>query len=216
MRKAVTNPAAARRWGLGKMSSGRAAMREVIGLDKQRPLGPGWLAIPFLIFAVVSLGIGELSARTVRQPYGAPYFSLYLFSDPLHMKIWLTTASAVLACFQLLTSARMYKVVRFPPQGRFYNIVHRWSGRTAIALTVPVAYHCIFLLGFGTYDARVYIHSLLGCMLYGAFLAKVIFVEFRRWPGWAIPVAGGTLFTLLIGLWLTTFPYFVSTFGLSL
>ena len=31
-------------------------MREVIGLDKQRPLGPGWLAIPFLIFAVVSSG----------------------------------------------------------------------------------------------------------------------------------------------------------------
>ena len=84
----------------------------------------------------------------------------------------------------------MYKVVRFPPQGRFYNvIVHRWSGRTAI-LTVPVAYHCIFLLGFGTYDARVYIHSFAGMYAVRGVLAKVIFVEFRRWPGWAIPVAG--------------------------
>ena len=71
----------------------------------------------------------------------------------------------------------MYALLRFPPQGRFYNVVHRWSGRVAILLTLPVAYHCIFLLGFGTYSTRVYVHSLLGSSLYGAFLAKLLIVR---------------------------------------
>jgi len=60
--------------------------------------------------------------------------------------------------------------------------VHRWSGRTAILLTIPVAYHCIFLLGFGTYDTRVYIHSLLGSVIYGALIAKVILVHSGGFP----------------------------------
>jgi hypothetical protein len=57
-------------------------------------------------------------------------------------------------------------LLRFLPPGRLYNLVHRFSGYTAAALTVPVAYHCIFLLGFGAYDLRVYIHSILGSTVY--------------------------------------------------
>jgi Family of unknown function (DUF6529) len=82
----------------------------------------------------------------------------------------------VLGLGQFLTAARMYELLRFPPQGRFYNVVLRWSRRLAILLTLPVAYHCIFLLGFGTYSTCVYIHSLLGSSFYGAFLAKVFIV----------------------------------------
>ena len=37
--------------------------------------------------------------------------------------------------------------------------------RAAILLTLPVAYHCIFLLGFGANSPRVLIHSLLGSAL---------------------------------------------------
>jgi len=66
------------------------------------------------------------------------------------MKVWLITAAVVLGFFQLLTAARIYQLLRFPPPGRLYNLVHRFSGYTAVALTVPAAYHCIFLLGFGT------------------------------------------------------------------
>jgi Family of unknown function (DUF6529) len=51
---------------------------------------------------------------------------------------------------QLLTAARIYGKLRFPPEGRLYPLLHRWSGRAAILLTVPVAYHCIFKIGFGT------------------------------------------------------------------
>jgi Family of unknown function (DUF6529) len=45
------------------------------------------------------------------------------------------------------TAARLYDLLRFPPKGRFYHRVRRWSGRVAILLTLPVAYHCVFLLG---------------------------------------------------------------------
>lgn len=158
-----------------------------------------WLAVPLVVFALISLDIGVVASRTAPIAY-APTF--------LPLKVGLTTAALILGCFQLLTAARIYKLLRFPPKGRFYAIVHRWSGRIAIALTLPVAYHCIFLLGFGTYDLRVYIHSLLGSAIYGAFVAKVLLVRSSRFPGWALPIAGGILFAILLGLWLTSALWF--------
>ncbi len=207
-------------------------MHEDIGFDKKEPLGVVWFALPFVIFALVSLTVGMLAARTVQQPYGVPSFSLF-FSDPLHMKAWLTSAALLLGCVQLLTSARMYNLVHFPPQGRFYNLVHRFSGWTAIALLVPVGYHCVFLLGFGgtrpcvapsmcvpvlgqIYDARILAHSLLGSTIYGTFLAKLLLVRSRRYPGWALPIAGGVLFATLLGLWLTSALWFFTTFGIEI
>jgi Family of unknown function (DUF6529) len=94
-----------------------------------------------------------------------------------------STEAVVLACGQLLTAARIYELLRFPPTGRFYNSVHRWSGRAAILLTLPVAYHCVFLLGFGTHNPRVLIHSLLGSALYGAVAAKVLICHMKVTDG---------------------------------
>jgi len=163
---------------------------------------PAWLAVPLVVFALISLDVGVIASRTTPSPY-VPTF--------LPLKVGLATAALVLGCFQLLTAARIYELLRFPPKGRFYNIVHRWSGRLAIALTLPVAYHCIFQLGFGTYDTRVYIHSLLGSSIYGAFVAKVLLVRSTRFPGWALPIAGGILFAILLGLWLTSAFWFFTT-----
>lgn len=182
-----------------------------------KPKAPSraWLAAPLLIFALLSLDVGVIAKRTVQQPYATPFFHLF-FSDTLHMKVWLVSAALLLALFQLLTAARIYDLLHFPPKGRFYYVVHRWAGRVALALTVPVAYHCIFLLGFGTYDTRVYVHSLLGSCLYGAIVTKVLFVRSTRFPRWALPVAGGILFAIILGLWLTSALWFFSTFGVSL
>lgn len=174
-----------------------------------------WLLLPILVFALVSVTIGVVAHQTTRSPYTVPFFSLF-FSDPLHMKVWLTTAALALGIFQLLTAARIYALFPFPPKGRFYNVVHRWSGRVAIALTLPVAYHCIFLLGFDMSDPRVYIHSLLGSGFYGAFLAKVLIVRLDRFAGWVLPVAGALLFTILLGLWLTSAAWFLSIHGIGL
>src|SRR5207249_1435871 len=66
--------------------------------------------------------------------------------------------------------------------------LHRWSGRLVFALTLPVAYHCIFKLGFQQTDGRVLAHSLLGCAFYSAFAANVLVVRLHRFPNWALPV----------------------------
>jgi hypothetical protein len=131
------------------------------------------------------LTVGLVARRTVREPYATPFFHPF-FTDTLQMKAWLVTAALVLACGQLLTAARIYEVLRFPPKGRFYHSAHRWSGRAAILLTLPVAYHCVFMLGFGTHSPRILIHSLLGSALYGAVVAKVLIVRSTRFAprGW--------------------------------
>jgi len=117
-------------------------------------------------------------------------------------------AAVVLACGQLLTAARIYELLRFPPSGNIYQSVHRWSGRAAILLTLPVGYHCVFMLGFETYTLRVLIHSLLGSALYGAVVAKVLILRSNKFKPWVLPIAGGLLFSILLGLWLTSALWF--------
>ena len=95
--------------------------------------------------------------------------------------------------------------------------MHRWSGRLAILLTLPVAYHCIFLLGYGDYSTRVQVHSLLGSVIYGAVIAKVLVVRGgSRFPGWVLPLAGGALFATLLGLWLTSSLWFFQNVGVGI
>jgi len=173
------------------------------------------LVLPLVLLAFVALTVALVASRTVRDPYETP-FSHVFFSDTLHMKAWLITAALLLALVQLLTASRMYELLRFPPKGRFYHLVHRWSGRTAMLLTLPVAYHCMFLLGFGTDDTRVVIHSLLGSFLYGVLLAKVLVVRSNGFPGWALPLGGGALFAILAGLWLTSAFWFFGVVGIGL
>jgi hypothetical protein len=184
-------------------------------LDPKNPSGtnPGWLVLALVVFALITLTVGLVAGGKVREPYETPFFHLF-FRDVLQMKAWLVTVAVVLACGQLLTAARIYERLRFPPKGRFYHGVHRWSGRAAILVTLPVAYHCIFLLGFGADSPRVLIHSLLGSALYGAVVTKVLMVRSSGFASWVLPVAGGLLFSILLGLWLTSALVFF-TAGLS-
>ena len=182
-------------------------MSEELSLTAPSRVNRAWLAVPFVVVALIALTVGLVARRTVREPYAAPFFHPF-FSDTLHMKAWLVTAAVVLACGQLVTAARMYELLRLPPKGRVYHSVHRWSGRAAILLTLPVAYHCVFLLGFDTHSPRVLIHSLLGSTLYGAVVAKVLVVRSTRFATWVLPVAGGLLFSILLGLWLTSALWF--------
>jgi cytochrome c6 len=47
-------------------------------------------------------------------------------------------------------------------------------------------------------------HSLLGCGVYGGYAAKVTIVRLHRFPRPVLPLAGGTLFAILIGVWYTS------------
>jgi hypothetical protein len=123
-----------------------------------------WVAAPLLAFALVSLTAGLLAHH---EPRSKGYFRLF-FSDPLHLKAGFATAAAVLACFQLFTAAWIFRKLPWRKPA-WVNPVHRWSGRLAFVCTLPVAYHCIFKLGFRSPDNRVLTHSLLGCAVFGAF-----------------------------------------------
>src|SRR5689334_15855406 len=155
-----------------------------------------WLAAPLLAFALVALTAGLLAHH---EPRSKGYFRLF-FSDPIHLKAGFATAVVVLACFQLFTAAWIFRKLPWRKPA-WVNPVHRWSGRLAFALTLPIAYHCIFKLGFRTPSTRVVAHSLLGCAVYGAFAAKVTIVRLHRFPRYVLPVAGGLLFAVLVGVW---------------
>ncbi len=108
-----------------------------------------------------------------------------------------------LACFQLFSAAWIFRKLPWRKPA-WVNPAHRWSGRIAFVCTLPVAYHCIFKLGFRDPGTRVLAHSLLGCGVYGAYASKVTIVRLRRFPVPVLPIAGGLLFAVLIGVWYTS------------
>jgi hypothetical protein len=158
-----------------------------------------WLAAPITAFAVFSLTAGILSAH---DPRSKGYFRLF-FSDPIHLKAGFATAAALLACFQLFSAAWIFRKLPWPKPA-WINPAHRWSGRLAFAFTLPVAYHCIFKLGWQGADSRTLAHSLFGTLFFGAYAAKITIVRLHRFPRLVLPIAGGLVFTLLIGLWYTS------------
>lgn len=176
---------------------------------------PGvWWLLLLGIWTLSGAFIAALALGWLAWSPTVPTFHLF-FSDFQHMKIWLATGALVLAGAQLLWAARIYNLLRFPPGGRFYAHVHRWAGRLALLLTLPIAYHCIILVGLTPIDMRVLGHMILGAFFYGVVATKVFLVRWTARAGWLVPLAGGVLFVMLLGLWLTSVPWFVSIYGLS-
>ncbi|MCW2918194.1 MAG: hypothetical protein JWN52_6262 [Actinomycetia bacterium] len=123
-------------------------------------------------------------------------------NDANLLKAQLGTALLALALYQLILALWMYR--RLPGAGaapRPVPLAHRIGGAVLFVLSLPIAYHCVTAYGVQTYSARVALHSLAGCFFYGAFAAKVLVVRSRHLPAWALPLAGGTLVTLIAILW---------------
>ena len=168
------------------------------------------LVVPLLVGALVAVGLGVYGK--VHEPQ---FFAVNVagFSSPVAVKAWVASLAAALAIFQFGSAAAMYGKlgVRGPA---WVSEAHVWSGRFAVLITVPVAVHCLFALGFQDTDSRVLLHSLGGCFFYGAFVAKMLLLSRRRAPGWAVPVIGGAVFTALIAVWLTSALWFFRTNGI--
>jgi hypothetical protein len=135
-----------------------------------------------------------------------------VFSSTIAAKAWLATVVIILVLVQVTTAARMWGRLRFlPARGPAVATVHRWSGRCAFLVSLPVFFHCVTILGFQTPDARVAIHCVAGTFLYGVFAAKILILRDRELPGWVLPVAGATLASTLGVLWLSSaFWYFTN------
>ena len=186
--------------------------------DTSAPLPPGRaasgaakLVVPSLIGALVALTLGVYGH--LHNPTGYA-INIAGFSSPGAVKSWLATGAFVFALVQVGSALVMYgKVPRIaaPP---WIGGLHRWSGRIAFLLAVPVAVHCLYALGFQHYSTRVLFHSLLGCAFFGAFTIKMLILPKSELPSWTLPVLGALVFTALTGVWFTSAYWFFSTFGI--
>ena len=171
-------------------------------------------AKPLLVALLGGCAVALALGLYARLHYPASYaLDIAGFSSPLYAKSWLTTAAVVFAIVQIVTGLRIYRQPAGPAPA-WMAAVHRWSGRIAILLTVPVLVHCIYSLGFQTYSARVLVHSVFGCLFYGAFVAKMLsLVRRNSMPRWVMPVLGGVVFVSLIVLWATSALWLFTTQG---
>jgi hypothetical protein len=168
--------------------------------------------VPILVGAVVAVALGVYGRLHEPTAFAV---SLAGFSSLGYVKAWLATATVVFGLLQLASSMVMYgRVVVRPPS--WVAGVHRWSGRIAVLVSVPVAVQCLFALGFESGSTRVWVHSILGCLFYGAFTTKMLSLSRPGTPRWAMPLIGGLVFAGLIGLWLTSALWLFSTRGVHL
>ena len=173
-----------------------------------------WLASPLVLGAAVTAGLYLFGTQHVPD-YGTSLFGRS-GPDTLSLKSWLATALLGLAAVQLLLALWMYgRLPRIPASSRNVGRVHRTVGVMALILTLPIAYHCALAYGVQThFDTRIAVHSVAGCFLYGAIAAKVLVVRLGRFPGWVLPLAGGTVVTLVAVLWYTSALWYFDDFTL--
>ncbi|WP_405786998.1 DUF6529 family protein [Streptomyces sp. NBC_00029] len=177
------------------MSHPRSALR--------RPEAGLALALAFAAAAAVFVAV-FLLGRTNTPDYTATLFGRS-DADAMRLKAQLATGVLGLAALQLLLAVWMYG--RLPGVRRVPGsvpITHRIVGVVLFALTVPITVHCVRAYGVQLTGSRAAVHSIAGCFFYGAFAAKLLLVQSRRLPGWALPLAGGSLVVVVVLLWYTS------------
>jgi hypothetical protein len=187
-----------------------ATMRPSHGV--RRRSGSAGLLAAAAVGSLVAVGLG------VYGRFHEPTFvaiNLAGFSSGIAAKSWLATAAFLLVLVQLGTAATMYGRLPRIVAPSWAGALHRWSGRAAVLLTVPVAVHCLYALGFQGGTTRTLLHSLFGCFFYGVFVTKMLLLQRAHGPRWSLPVLGGMVFTAMTALWLTSSVWFFTTSGLT-
>ena len=137
------------------------------------------------------------------------------FSATLNMKAWLATAvvAARLRAGVHRASWMYGTAAASPPRPGWVPTVHRVSGTLAFLISLPVVYHCLWALGFQDTTTRVLVHSLAGCFFYGAFTAKMLWLRAPASRGSCCRSPGGSVFTALVVIWLTSALWFFDNIG---
>jgi hypothetical protein len=164
-------------------------------------IGP--VVVALAIGSAVSIALGAYGRLHTPTGYAV---NIAGFSTGAAAKAALASVAMALAIVQIVTAMGLYG--RIPLRGAWVGAVHRWSGRAAVLISVPVAVHCLYALGFQAFDGRVITHSLFGCFLYGAFVFKMLILTRDDSPSWALPLAGGLVLSGLTALWTTAVLYF--------
>ncbi len=169
-------------------------------------------------FAVTSVIVTGAAVAVALGVYGREHsptgqdIATFGFGSLIAMKVWLSAVVSGLVVIQGVTALWMYgRLGLAVPAG--LGRVHKASGALAVLVSLPVAYHCLWSLGFQSYDRRVLVHSLAGCLFYGAFVTKVLSLHGRRLPGWLVPLVGALLFTSIMVVVLTSTVWYVREVG---
>jgi hypothetical protein len=162
------------------------------------------LVLAVAVGSLVAVGLG-VYGRLHPPTFAA--INVAGFTSGLAAKSWVASGAFVLVLVQLASARPTWR------GRRGASVVHRWSGRGAVLLTVPVAVHCLYALGFQDSSPRVLVHSLLGCVFYGAFVAKMLVLPRAGLPRWSVPVLGGVLLTVFAVVWLTSALWFFTSSG---
>jgi Family of unknown function (DUF6529) len=173
------------------------------------------LLLPLGLGLAITAGLYVFGTQHVPDYSGTALFG-QTATDTLPLKSWLATGLLGLAAVQLALALWIYgRLPRVGVAAVGIGSVHRAIGIGALLLSLPIAYHCAFAYGVKTdVDARVAVHSLTGCFLYGAIVAKLIIVRSPRLPGWVLPLAGGTLVCLIAALWYTSALWYFDDYSL--
>ena len=158
----------------------------------------------------VSVGLGVYAK--VHDPTGEQIAPLG-FPSVLSMKAWLTTG---VSCWPSPRPSRRRGCTAGCPASasppRWIATAHRWTGTAAFLLALPVAYHCLWSLGWRGTDVRVVVHGVLGCAFFGALTTKLLAL---RIDGGRVGAAGPRrgLVAILTGVWLTSSLWFFTNVG---
>jgi hypothetical protein len=184
---------------------------ERTGDPRESPAVITALLVPLVVGTAVAVALGVFAR--VHDPTGHA-IDVPGFKSTLSVKTWLTTVAAALAIVQVVTASGMWGRLGLG-NATWTAPVHRWSGRLAVATTIPVVVHCVYAIGFESTSTRVLVHSLLGCFFFGAFVAKMLALPRGNLPGWALPVLGGLVTIGLIALWLSSALWYFDTHGVG-
>ncbi len=162
---------------------------------------PGRLAqlVPLAAGAADAAGLGCYGR--FHDPSGRS-FHMGLFSSVDAMKSWLATAAIALFGAQLLSGAMMggwMRPRRTDPEQLAH--LHRLLGALAFATSLPVAFHCLWSLGYQTASTRIALHSVFGCAAYGAFAAKALAARRGVLPRKMLTIVGATVAALFVASW---------------
>ena len=151
--------------------------------------------VPILIGALVSVALGVYGANHKGRSI---VFGITGFENLARTKSVMAFIVLFFVLVQLGSAVVMYGKIKAITPPPWIGTLHRWSGRLAFFIAVPIAVFCLYGIGFQTFDLRSTAHSLLGCLFFGIFTIKMLVLTKPGLKGWILPVVGGTVFTILV------------------
>ena len=130
--------------------------------------------VPFrgiAVGAAVSVALGAFSV--VHEPTGRD-FVLYGFDSATGWKNALTLVVAVLLIAQAAIGFKLAGLLGLRATTRPWLLeLRRLIATLAVGFSLPIAFHCVWVLGFGDDSPLIALHSILGCIAYGCVVAAL-------------------------------------------